>query len=133
MTLNGVDEFVKTNSHPLSASVSNLVVFSEQMTDVAKELQEIVITNRTEVSAAIKNIESATVQVDKLVADLQSGKGLAGSLLKNEKLEQDFMNTVNNLSLLSSNLNKYGLLWKPKFKNTNSPRRLLYPGRNPYQ
>jgi phospholipid/cholesterol/gamma-HCH transport system substrate-binding protein len=133
MTLNGVDEFVKTNSHPLSASVSNLVVFSEQMEGVARDLREIVVTNRTGVAGAIKNIESVTLQVDKLVTDLQSGKGLAGSLLKNEKLEQDFMHAVNNLSLLSSNLNKYGLLYRPKVKKETPPSRPIYPGRTPHR
>lgn len=133
MTLNGMDEFVRTNSHPLSSSVSNLVVFSEEMSGVAKEMHLIVTTNRPDVSSAIKSIESATHQVDKLVTGLQSGEGLAGSLLKNEQLERDFMNTVNNLGLLSSNLNKFGLLWKPKVKRPDVQSRPVYPGRNPHQ
>jgi len=132
-TLSGVDEFVKTNSHPLSTSVSNLVLFSEQMNGVGREIREIVATNRLEVTAAIKNIESASVQVDKLVTDLQSGKGLAGSLLKDEQLEQNFMSLIDNLSLLSSNLNKHGLLYKPKVKRATSPSAPPYTGRNPHR
>ena len=57
---------------------------------------------------------------NKLLTGLQAGNGLAGNLLKNEQLEREFLSTVNNLSLLSSNLNKFGLLWKPKVKPSNA-------------
>lgn len=128
-TLEGVDQFVKTNSHPMSTSVSNLVVFSDQLNQVARELFYAVSTNRPEITATIKNIESVSLQVDNLLSDLQAGKGLAGHLLKSDELEQEFRNTMNNLSLLSSNLNKYGLLWKPKVKSSSSVTPPAYPRR----
>lgn len=130
-TLDGIDRFVTTNSHPLSASVSNLVVFSEQLQQASREVLQTISTNRQEVAAAIKNIESASLGVDKLVTDLQAGKGLAGSLLKDEALQKDFAETVRNLSLLSSNLNRFGLLWKPKQPRTPVPNAPVYPGKNP--
>jgi phospholipid/cholesterol/gamma-HCH transport system substrate-binding protein len=132
-TMDGIDQFVRTNSHPLSASVSNLVVFSDQLNQVSRELQETVSTNRPEITASIKNIESASVQVDKLLADLQQGKGLAGNLLKNDQLQHDVQNTMSNLSLLSSNLNKFGLFWKPKVKTASPANPLNYPGKRPGQ
>ena len=107
---------MKTNSHPLSASVSNLVVFSDLLNQTAKELHLTVSTNRADLNAIIKNVESASTAVDRMVNDLQAGKGLAGHLLKDERIEQEFSETVSNLSLLSSNLNRFGLLWKPRAK-----------------
>ncbi|MBI4660988.1 MAG: MCE family protein [Verrucomicrobia bacterium] len=132
-TLDGVDQFVRTNSHPLSKSVSNLVAFSEQLSQTAREVRLTIATNRSEVNSIIKNIESVSAEADKLVADLQAGKGLAGQLLKNEQLEEELLATMNNLSLLSSNLSRFGLLWKPKGRNAGSstPRPTL--GRNPLQ
>ncbi len=119
-TLDGVDRFVRTNSHPLSASVSNLVVFSDLLNQTAKELHLTVSTNRADLNTIIRNVESASTAVDRLVNDLQAGQGLAGHLLKDDRLEQEFSETMSNLSLLSSNLNRFGLLWKPKAKKPAS-------------
>ena len=130
-TLDGIDQFVLTNSHPLSASVSNLVAFSEQLSQTAKEIRQTVSTNRAEVGSIIKNIVSASGEADKLVTGLQAGQGLAGHFLKDEKLEEEFGAAISNLSLLSSNLSRFGLFWKPKVKNT-SPTPASPPlGRNP--
>lgn len=128
VTLHGINEFVRTNTHPLSTSVSNLVLFSSQLNNAASELYLTVATNRAEVTAVVKNIESASTELDKLVTDLQAGKGLAGSLLKNQELERQVFDTFQNLNLLSSNLNKFGLLWKPKAPRAVSP---AYSGRRP--
>jgi len=131
-TLRGVDELVNTNSHPLSIAVSNLVVFSEQLNGLGTQFQEVVATNRVEITAAIKNIESATIKVDKLLADIQEGKGLAGSLLNNKDVETNFRETLSNLSLLSSNLNKHGILWKPKAARAHPLPDKIYPGKSPF-
>lgn len=130
-TLGGVDSLIATNAPGLSESISNLVVFSEQLNTVAKEFEEIVTTNRVEISSAIKNIDSATLRVDKLLADLQGGSGLAGNLLRNDEVARDFRDVVSNLSNLSSNLNRFGILWKPK-----TPHPLpnpIYTGRSPFR
>ncbi|MBI2946749.1 MAG: MCE family protein [Verrucomicrobia bacterium] len=132
-TLDGVDQFVRTNTHPLSASVSNLVAFSEQLSQTAKEIRLTIATNRSEVHAIIKNIESASGEVDKLVSDLQTGRGLAGRLLKDAHLEQEFLATMNDLSLLSSNLGRFGLFWKPKARPSRPAPTAPPLGRNPRQ
>jgi phospholipid/cholesterol/gamma-HCH transport system substrate-binding protein len=130
-TLNGINQFVITNTHPLSASVSNLVVFSDQLKQASREVLLTISTNRQEVAAAIKNIESASMQVDKLVTDLQAGKGLAGSVLKDDELKRDFTETMHNLNLLSSNLNSYGLFYKPKVRRSTQSTAPPYTGRSP--
>ncbi len=125
--LEGVDQFVQTNRRPMSTTVSNLVVFSEQLNQVAQELQSAVSTNRPGIRATIQNIESASLQVDRLMTDLQAGKGVAGNLLKNEQLEKEFRSTVSQLSLLSSNLNRFGILWKPKVKAVTPTPSVISP------
>ena len=130
-TLDRINQLVETNSHPLSLTISNLSAFSSELTGVAEELKTTVATNRVEVTKAIGNIESATVKVNQIMADLQQGKGLAGSILKNEELERSFRETIDNVNMLSSNLNKFGLLYKPKIKKTNVITRSLYPGKDP--
>jgi len=39
---------------------------------------------------------------------------------------------VSNLTVLSSNLNRHGLLWRPK-KTEPRPPSPLYPGRDPWR
>lgn len=129
-TLNSVDQFVRTNSQPLNTSVSNLVAFSTDLKSVAAELHETISTNRDDIRSAIKNIESASERVDKLVGGLQSGKGLAGSLLHDDQVQQEFRATLQNLSMLSSNLNKHGLFWKPRVRRESSA--VPYTGKNPH-
>lgn len=133
VTFNGINDFVRTNSHPLSTSVSNLVGFSSQLNQVATHLHVIVETNRADLRAVVKNIESTTSELDALVAELQQGKGLAGSLLKDEQLQAQFASTMENLNVLSSNLSKYGILWKPRVQRNPASTRAPYTGKNPHQ
>ena len=55
---------------------------------------------------------------------------MIGSLLKNETLKEEFLDTLHNLGTLSSNLSRHGLLWKPRFPKP-SPGNAAYTGRNP--
>jgi len=79
----------------------------------------------------VKNIESSTVVLKTVLDELQAGKGLAGSLLKNEQLAATVSQIANNLSITSSNLNRLGLwsvLWQHKPPRTNaSPHSLARP------
>ena len=128
-TVANIDQFVATNRPVLRTSVTNLAVFSDQLTRVAAQLEEAVVTNKVEFTLAVKNIESATVQINQLLTRLQEGKGLAGSFLKNEELSQNVSLMVSNLTVLSSNMNKLGLLAvlrAPKPPKTNTVQRPLH-------
>jgi hypothetical protein len=55
---------------------------------------------------------------------LQSGKGLAGTMLKNEQLATNVQEIADNLATTTSNLNRLGLwhfLWHHEPQHTNSP------------
>lgn len=130
-TLQGVDNFVETNSSPLMGAVSNLVHFSAQLDQVTEELQLTIATNRVEVTAAIQNVQKGTENLNKVLADLQAGKGLAGSVLKDEGLKQQFASIINNLNIVSSNLSEHGLLWRPRARRVQPGDTSLYPGKMP--
>jgi phospholipid/cholesterol/gamma-HCH transport system substrate-binding protein len=129
-TVDNFDRVVQSNTSPVSATASNLALFSGQLNDLAADLQQVLQTNRTDFAAAVKNIESSSELMNSLLSELQAGKGLAGSLLKNEELSAGVSQLVSNLTVLSSNLNRHGLLWKPRRTEVKTPSP-LYPGRDP--
>ena len=98
----------------MSTAVSNLVIFSSELNQLADQLGETITTNRTDILVAVKNIQDATAGLKEIVADVHQGKGLAGALLRDDQIKLEISQMINNLTLLSSNLNKYGLLYKPK-------------------
>jgi hypothetical protein len=128
--VDGVSRLVDTNSPPLSKAVTNLVLFSEELDKLAVEMQQAVYTNKVELTAAVRNLESMSGVLDRLLKDVESGHGLAGALMRDETLKVDLRQIAVNFSNLSSNLLKYGLLYKPKppKKQTEPP---VYPGKSP--
>lgn len=127
----GLQLAVNTNTPAVGSTISNLHFFSRQLTEVAGELKETVAINRAPVGGAVSNLASASEGVKALVADVQEGKGLVGGLLKDERLRQQTAELIGNLNVLSSNLARHGILYKPKPPRTNSAVRLPY-GRTPH-
>ncbi len=134
-----VDSFhglVLTNAESITATVTNLAMFADRLNALASRLDELTATNAPEVSSAIQNLESAALTLRELLNDLQAGKGLAGSLLKNEPLATHISVLASNLAITSSNLNRlglWGILWKPKQPRTNVVSKPAYPGRTPFE
>jgi hypothetical protein len=57
------------------------------------------------------------------MTDLQSGKGLAGEVLQNERLATNVQTITANLAITTSNLNRaglWGILWAPPPPDTNA-------------
>ena len=100
------------------------------MADAADRL---LATNTPEITASVNNIKSSTEGLKKIMDDLQSGRGLAGTLLQNEQLATNVQAIADNLAVTTSNLNRvglWGILWSRKSPATNtappafqSPRR----------
>jgi ABC-type transporter Mla subunit MlaD len=126
-TLQSIDVAVATNTPGLTASVSNLVFFSEQLNHFAADVQSLVATNRADLTLTVKNIEDSSESLKAAMSDLEKGKGLAGNLLKNDHLAAQTAEIVHNLSITTSNLNRLGLwrmLWQhkpPKNKPQEAP------------
>ena len=124
VTVEDIHDLVATNRVPIGVTLSNLVVFSAQMEQASANVGGLISTNGPALSAAVKNIETSTVILESLLGDMQAGKGLAGTLLKNEAVAGDVAKITHNLSVTTSNLNRvglWGILWKQKEPHTNSP------------
>lgn len=114
VTVDNINTLVETNSLAVAAAVSNVVHFSHQLNDFADNIKDVVATNSVTLNASMKNIESSTVVLKNVLEDVQSGKGLAGNVLRNEQLATNMDAIVANLSITTSNLNRLGLwhfLW----------------------
>jgi len=125
--IGNVNRVVETNAPAVATSLSNLVAFSSELTQFSADLRQTVNTNKDEVEVVLKNLGTASSSFTNLTADLQAGKGLLGTLLKDEKMKDDMTQTLSNLTMLSSNLNKYGLLYKPKPPKTSASSK--YPSK----
>jgi hypothetical protein len=78
----------------------------------------ILATNGANLSAATKNIQGLT-------EDVQAGKGLAGALLQNQQVSTNIQLLAANLSIASSNLNRFGLwhfLWAKQPANASTAK-----------
>ncbi len=130
-----IDQLVETNSPTLTRSLNNvadfseklstmtnLVNFTEKLNKVADELQLTISENRGDIKSAVKNLEEATASANTIMKDVKEGKGLAGSLLHDEQLQVQFGHIVTNISILSSNLSRFGLLYKPKVNKSTENR-----------
>ena len=124
--VDGLNSLVTSNAPALSTSGSNLVLFSQQLNHFGDDLNQVLATNGPTLNAAIKNIESSTVMLKDLLADVQAGKGLAGNVLQNPELATNVSLIVSNLSITSSNLNRlglWGILWQHKPPKKAAPNR----------
>jgi len=138
-TLEKLDAVVANNAPAIHSAVTNLEAFSRQLTRVGAELNAVVLTNKDEVARALKNVETATATANELLTDLKAGKGLAGGLLRDDSLKREVGVVVDNLAVVSSNfitftsnLNRYGLFYKPK-EPRPAPAPSPYTGRTPFQ
>jgi len=128
--VDGLNSLVTSNAPALSTSGSNLVTFSEQLTNFGGDLSQLLATNSPVLNAAVKNIESSTIMLKDLLADVQAGKGLAGNLLQNPVLATNVSLIVSNLSITSSNLNRlglWGIMWQHKPKKNPSEKSIHAP------
>jgi phospholipid/cholesterol/gamma-HCH transport system substrate-binding protein len=127
-TMNGINAIIATNGSQVSLAVSNVLFFSQELTRMAASADGLLATNGPEITAAVKNVKSSTDTLNKLMEDLQSGRGLAGTLLQNGPLATNVQSIANNLSVATSNLNRFGLwgfLWHKESLRTNAPPRTL--------
>ncbi|HEY3932042.1 MAG TPA: MlaD family protein [Verrucomicrobiae bacterium] len=120
--VSNINGLIATNGSQINLAVSNVLVFSQQLNQLANSADGILTTNGVEISNAVKNVESSAETLKKVMDDLQSGKGLAGTLLQNEQLATNVQAIANNLAIASSNLNRLGLwhfLWHREPAHTN--------------
>jgi phospholipid/cholesterol/gamma-HCH transport system substrate-binding protein len=141
-----VDDLIMINSPMVNASLSNVTAFTgrmndfsthlegltKQLTGVASNADAIISANRGDLTAAVGNIRAVTTDLKGLTADLQAGKGLVGGLLKDEQMHAQVAEMISNFGVLSSNLSRNGILWKPR-NLAPLTNELRYRGRTPFK
>ncbi len=132
-TMGDINTLIATNGSQVSLAVSNVLFFSQELTRMANTADSLLATNSPEITTSVNNIKSSTDALKKIMDDLQSGRGLAGTVLQNQQLATNMQDIANNLSIATSNLNRLGLwgfLWHkekgPPATNA-APRALLSP------
>lgn len=113
-TVQDIHDVVGANRGEVDQAVSNIVLFSAQLNQMADTASNLLATNGANLTAATRNIQDLTVNAQELVKDIQAGQGLAGTLIQNNQTTTNFQVLAENLSLASSNLNRFGLwhfLW----------------------
>ena len=130
-TMNDINAIIATNGSQVSLAVSNVLFFSQELTRMANSANSLLATNTPEITASVDNIKSSSDALKKIMEDLQSGRGLAGTLLQNEQLATNVQTIADNLAITTSNLNRvglWGILWSRKTPATNTaPPALLSP------
>jgi phospholipid/cholesterol/gamma-HCH transport system substrate-binding protein len=123
-TVNNINALVATNGPQINLAVSNVVFFSQELLRLAGSAEGVLATNSAGITATVNNIETSTEVLKDLLNNVQSGKGLAGTMLENEQLTTNVQAIANNLAIASSNLNRLGLwrfLWHREPLHTNAP------------
>jgi phospholipid/cholesterol/gamma-HCH transport system substrate-binding protein len=118
------EDLVQSNTPKVNAAATNLLTFSEKLNGIADDLDGLVVTNRAKVDQMIGNLRDTSASVKELAAGLQAGKGLAGSLFKDEEMKAKLAALLSNanatataFATFGSNLNQRGIwsmVWKPK-------------------
>jgi phospholipid/cholesterol/gamma-HCH transport system substrate-binding protein len=135
-TVKSINDIVNTNGAQVGIAASNAVFFSTELIQLAGSAKGVLATNSPNIDAATKNFADTSAIFKQLATDLQSGKGLAGTVLQNPDLASNVQAIAANLAITSSNLNRHGLwgiLWSHKppatTPTTNNPATLLPPSR----
>jgi phospholipid/cholesterol/gamma-HCH transport system substrate-binding protein len=123
-TMDDINTLIAANGAQIGLAVSNVLVFSQQLTELATNADNILATNSPQITLAVNNLESSTETLKDLLNHLESGKGLAGAVLQNGQLATNVQAIANNLAIATSNLNRLGLwhfLWHREPPSTNAP------------
>lgn len=126
--VDGLGNILTNNAPALTLSISNLMAFTDRMQRLAGELDETVAANRAGLNASMNNLQDATMSLKRIGDDIEGGKGTVGGLLRDDQMRLQVGVVVSNLSVLSSNLNRFGLLYKPKPPKNPKP---VYTGKDP--
>ena len=93
-----VNSMLADNKSKISTTMTNFEKTSANFSKVSDSLAKL------ELGKTVKNLEKTLVTVDKLMSDIQSGKGTMGKLLTDESLYKNFNKTSKELEMLLQDL-----------------------------
>jgi phospholipid/cholesterol/gamma-HCH transport system substrate-binding protein len=103
-----VRAMLDSNAPSVQVAVTNFVALSQRLNDMADQLHRTISTNSGDVTEAIKSIKSASASLQQLADGLQAGQGLAGSMLKDEKMRTDFTALLAHISDMAEQYARFG-------------------------
>jgi phospholipid/cholesterol/gamma-HCH transport system substrate-binding protein len=93
-----VNGMLAENKTKISGTMTNVEKASANFNKMSDSLA------KANIGQTVKNLEKTLANVDKMMADLQSGKGTMGKLMKDEALYTNFAKTSKELELLLQDL-----------------------------
>jgi phospholipid/cholesterol/gamma-HCH transport system substrate-binding protein len=124
--VNNLDLLLTTNAPALAGTGTNLSQFSRELISFAERLNGLLATNTPSINQSVKNVESSTATLKSALDQVESGQGLAGALIKNDKVALSLEEISHNLTITTSNLNRlglWGIFWQHKpAKSEETPR-----------
>ncbi len=93
-----VNTMLTSNESKISNTMANVEKASNNFSKISDSIA------KANIGQTVKKLETTLASVDKVMADLQSGKGTMGKLLKDESLYNNFNNTSKELELLLQDL-----------------------------
>jgi phospholipid/cholesterol/gamma-HCH transport system substrate-binding protein len=131
-----LDKYISDKQPEVDQVFKSIVASSKKLEKITTDLDAALDNNATNVasimakiSEAATDIKDITQSAKMIVNNLEAGKGLAGSLLKDEKMRGQFQKILGDLNataasmkIVAKNLEEHGLLHKPKPKPNDSPR-----------
>ncbi|MVX36754.1 MULTISPECIES: MlaD family protein [Myroides] len=97
-TLAGANRMLATAGPQLDGTMKNMNKMSSNFADLSTEL------NSLDIQSTFSKLDNATGNIDKLLADIQSGKGSVGMLLKDEQLYKNLEGASKELEQLMRDL-----------------------------
>jgi phospholipid/cholesterol/gamma-HCH transport system substrate-binding protein len=82
-----VTSSIASQSQEIKAAINNFYLFS-------KNLESMTAENKDDIRAAIVNLKDVSDKLDAMVANIFEGDGLAGVLLSDEQIGEDFKETI---------------------------------------
>jgi len=128
-TIGQIKAIIGTNTEPINGAVKSIREVSDKLNVMADDLRSIINTNATDVSKAVTSFRDTANSLKQSADELQQGKGLAGTLLKDERLKMQVQDLIQNLNSMSanfaifgSNLNQRGLWAMIRSPKTPPPK-----------
>ena len=93
-----INEMLVDNKAKINSTMSNLDKTSANFSKMSDSLA------KANLGQTVKNLEKTLASVDKIMADINSGKGTMGKLMKDDAMYNNFTNTSKELELLLQDL-----------------------------
>ncbi|MGG5506403.1 MULTISPECIES: MlaD family protein [unclassified Myroides] len=100
-TLAGANKLMHGIEPQLNGTMSNLNVMSENFVELSQELNEL------DINGTFANLQQASANIDKILADIEHGNGSVGKLLKDEELYNNLTGASKELELLMRDLKEH--------------------------